>query len=78
MKLSAGEEALVATIHDFVQRQVKPVVRDLEHANTYPGGLIETMKAIGVFGLAIPSRMGSGRCRCRATSGLPRSSRAAG
>lgn len=59
-KLTAEEETIVKTVHDFVEKQVKPVVRELEHANTYPEELIETMKEIGVFGLAIPEPYGFG------------------
>ncbi len=43
---------------EFVNKDVKPVVRDLEHANTYPEKLIEQMKQLGVFGLAIPQPWG--------------------
>jgi alkylation response protein AidB-like acyl-CoA dehydrogenase len=37
-----------------VDDEVRPVARELEHANTYPERLIERMKELGVFGLAIP------------------------
>lgn len=60
MKLTAEEEAIVATVRDFVDKQVKPVVRELEHANTYPEALIETMKEMGIFGLSIPEPYGFG------------------
>ncbi|WNG87946.1 acyl-CoA dehydrogenase family protein [Mycobacterium sp. ITM-2016-00317] len=60
MVLSEEEKALVETVRDFVEKQVKPVVRDIEHANTYPEELIETMKEIGIFGLAIPEPYGFG------------------
>jgi alkylation response protein AidB-like acyl-CoA dehydrogenase len=60
MNLVAEEQAIVETVHDFVEKQVKPVARELEHANTYPEELIETMKEIGVFGLAIPEPYGFG------------------
>ncbi|AKS35284.1 acyl-CoA dehydrogenase family protein [Mycolicibacterium goodii] len=60
MALTAEEETIVKTVHEFVEKQVKPVVRELEHANTYPEELIETMKEIGVFGLAIPEPYGFG------------------
>ncbi|MEN4399745.1 acyl-CoA dehydrogenase family protein [Mycolicibacterium senegalense] len=56
--LSAEEQAVVSTVRDFVDKQVKPVVRDLEHANTYPEELIEAMKEMGIFGLAIPEPYG--------------------
>jgi len=58
MKLSPEERAIVATVRDFVDKDVKPVVRELEHANTYPEDLIDTMKELGVFGLAIPEPYG--------------------
>ncbi|MET9203080.1 acyl-CoA dehydrogenase family protein [Gordonia sp. NPDC003585] len=56
--LSAEEHAIVKTVRDFVDKQVRPVARDLEHANTYPEDLIETMKAMGIYGLAIPEPYG--------------------
>jgi hypothetical protein len=56
--LSQDEQDIVATVRDFVDRDVKPVVRDLEHANTYPEKLIEAMKQLGIFGLAIPEPYG--------------------
>jgi len=34
------------------------VVRDIEHANTYPEAMIEQMKQLGIFGLAIPESLG--------------------
>jgi isovaleryl-CoA dehydrogenase len=37
------------------------VARELEHANTYPGELIEQMKQLGIFGLAIPEPWGEAK-----------------
>jgi isovaleryl-CoA dehydrogenase len=37
---------------------VKPVARELDHTNTYPEKLIEQMKELGIFGLAIPEPWG--------------------
>jgi len=51
--LSTEERAVVDTVAEWVDREVKPVVRELEHANTYPGKRIEQMKELGIFGLAI-------------------------
>lgn len=56
--LSAEEQAIIGTVRDFVDKQVRPVVRELEHANTYPEDLIEAMKEMGIFGLAIPEPYG--------------------
>jgi alkylation response protein AidB-like acyl-CoA dehydrogenase len=56
--LSSEEQAIVETVAEWVDREVKPVVRDLEHANAYPEKLIEQMKQLGIFGLAIPGPWG--------------------
>ena len=57
-ELNEDERAMVELVRDFVNRDVRPVVRELEHANTYPEKLIEQMKQLGVFGLAIPEPWG--------------------
>ncbi|MFI8305010.1 acyl-CoA dehydrogenase family protein [Streptomyces sp. NPDC085927] len=56
--LSADERFVVETVHDFVTKEVKPVVQELDHTNTYPEALIEQMKQLGIFGLAIPEEYG--------------------
>ncbi|MGP3939120.1 acyl-CoA dehydrogenase family protein [Streptomyces sp. 6N106] len=56
--VSEDERFIVRTVRDFVDNDVKPVVRELEHTNTYPVALIERMKQLGVFGLAIPEEYG--------------------
>ena len=56
--LSAEERAIVGTVAEFVDREVRPVARDLEHANEYPEKLIGQMKALGIYGLAIPEPYG--------------------
>jgi alkylation response protein AidB-like acyl-CoA dehydrogenase len=52
------EDMLVATVRAFIDRDVKPTVREVEHANTYPEAWIEQMKRIGIYGLAIPEEYG--------------------
>jgi alkylation response protein AidB-like acyl-CoA dehydrogenase len=56
--LNNEERYVVETVRDWVDREVKPVVRDLEHANEYPEELIKQMKTMGIFGLAIPEPWG--------------------
>jgi alkylation response protein AidB-like acyl-CoA dehydrogenase len=56
--LSADERFVVETVRDFVNKEVKPVVQELDHANTYPEALIEQMKKLGIYGLAIPEKYG--------------------
>jgi alkylation response protein AidB-like acyl-CoA dehydrogenase len=52
------ERYLVQTVRDFVDRDVKPVVNEMEHRNEYPEKLIEQMKQIGIYGLAVPEEFG--------------------
>ncbi|MCX5253954.1 acyl-CoA dehydrogenase family protein [Streptomyces canus] len=56
--LSDDERLVVRTVREFVDRDVRPVVRELEHSDTYPEQLIERMKELGVYGLAIPEEYG--------------------
>ncbi|AFC54373.1 acyl-CoA dehydrogenase [Mycobacterium paraintracellulare] len=56
--LSEEETMLVRTVRDFVNRDVKPAVREIEHANEYPEAWIEQMKRIGIYGLAVPEEYG--------------------
>ena len=75
-ELTAEEAAIVALVREFVDREVRPVVRELEHANAYPGKLIGQMKELGIFGLAIPPPWGeaqvSAQCYAAVTEELAR------
>src|ERR1700744_2881641 len=74
--LSTEEQAVVDTVAEWVDREVRPVVRELEHANAYPEKLIEQMKAMGIFGLAVPEPCGetqvSAQCYAAVTEELAR------
>ena len=56
--LDESESAIVEVVRGFVDRDVRPVVQELEHANTYPDKLIAQMKELGIFGLAIAEPWG--------------------
>ena len=56
--LSTEEQAIIDIVGEFVDREVRTVVRELEHADTYPEMLIEQMKELGIYGLAIPEPWG--------------------
>src|ERR1700722_6232258 len=56
--LTEEERLAVATVRKFVDDEVRPAARELEHANEYPEKLIEQMKELGVFGTAIPAEYG--------------------
>ncbi|MEB8324628.1 acyl-CoA dehydrogenase family protein [Dietzia kunjamensis] len=74
--LNDDEAYLVATVRRFIDREVKPSVREMEHANAYPERWIEQMKAIGIYGLAVPEEFGgtpvSMPCYVRVTEELAR------
>ncbi|HZC94336.1 MAG TPA: acyl-CoA dehydrogenase family protein [Mycobacterium sp.] len=56
--LNDDEAMLVETVRQFVDKEVKPTVREREHANEYPEAWIEQMKRIGIYGLAVPEEYG--------------------
>jgi hypothetical protein len=56
--MNTEEQAIVQVVREFVDHEVRPVVRELEHANTYPEKLIEQMKELGIYGLAVPEPWG--------------------
>lgn len=57
-QLNEEERFFVQTVRDFVDRDVRPTVRKVEHANEYPEAWIERMKQMGIFGLAVPEAFG--------------------
>jgi alkylation response protein AidB-like acyl-CoA dehydrogenase len=58
MEIPAQERELVEAVHEFVDRDVRPVVRDMEHRNEYPEAQIEQMKKLGLYGLVVPEEYG--------------------
>lgn len=56
--LSPEERSIVETVRAFVDREVRPVVHELEQTDTHPDLLIARMKELGVFGLLIPEPFG--------------------
>ncbi|WP_232533836.1 acyl-CoA dehydrogenase family protein [Plantactinospora sp. KBS50] len=74
--LNADEQEIVSLVARFVDREVRPVARPLEHDNAYPESLIEQMKSLGVFGLTVPAPYGeyhvSAACYALVTEELAR------
>jgi alkylation response protein AidB-like acyl-CoA dehydrogenase len=74
--LTEEEAAIVSLVGEFVDREVRPVARELDHTDTYPEALIEQLKRLGVFGLAIPEPWGeaqvSAQCYAAVTEELAR------
>ena len=61
MTISSEETMMITTVADFIDRDVRPTVNEVEHANEYPTQWIEQMKEMGIFGLAIPEPWGFGK-----------------
>ncbi|TDQ00965.1 butyryl-CoA dehydrogenase [Labedaea rhizosphaerae] len=59
--ISEEEQVVVSVVRDFVERDVRPSARELEHGNTYPAELIDRMKQLGIYGLAIAEEHGGTR-----------------
>ena len=54
----AERTEIVASVREWVDREVIPVASDLEHADEYPAGLVAQMKELGLFGVTIPEEYG--------------------
>jgi len=54
----AEQTEIVATVRDWVDREVVPVASELEHADEFPAGLVTQMKELGLFGMTIPEEFG--------------------
>jgi alkylation response protein AidB-like acyl-CoA dehydrogenase len=46
------------TLRSFVDREIVPVARDWEQSGRYPTEIVEGMKQLGLFGLAVPEEHG--------------------
>ena len=54
-----GEQAMVLdAIGKWLDRDVRPHVLALDHADEYPAEMVEQMKALGLFGATIPAEYG--------------------
>ncbi len=60
-ELNEEESAIVRLVGEFVDREVRPVVQELDHGNIYPEKLIDQMKEMGIFGLVIPEPWNDGQ-----------------
>jgi alkylation response protein AidB-like acyl-CoA dehydrogenase len=56
--LSEIQTDIVATVREFVNREVIPNAQALEHADVYPQAIVDQMCEMGLFGLMIPEEYG--------------------
>jgi alkylation response protein AidB-like acyl-CoA dehydrogenase len=52
------EAALLDAIERWLEKEVRPQVMRLEHDDIYPHAMVETMKAMGLFGAVLDPRWG--------------------
>jgi alkylation response protein AidB-like acyl-CoA dehydrogenase len=55
---SADEQELLRSIDRWLERDVKPVVKQHDHEDRYPSEIVEQMKALGLFGATINPNYG--------------------
>jgi alkylation response protein AidB-like acyl-CoA dehydrogenase len=56
--LTDVQREIIATVRDFVDKEIIPNAQALEHADEYPSDIVEGMKDMGLFGLTIPEEYG--------------------
>src|SRR6476661_10701833 len=54
----ADEAQLFATIDRWVEREVAPQVKEFDHADKWPAGIVEQMKELGLFGATVGAEYG--------------------
>jgi alkylation response protein AidB-like acyl-CoA dehydrogenase len=74
--LTTEEQAIVEVVARWIDREVRPHAGRLEREQEYPSDLIDQMKQLGIFGLAVPERWSesavSTRCFAEVTAELAR------
>ena len=56
--LSEFQVEILATVRQFVDKEIIPNAAELEHTDTYPQAIVDAMKDMGLFGLMIPEEYG--------------------
>ena len=51
-------DAIVPSVREFVDAEVRPVAAELEHADRYPHALVDRMRELGLFGALVPPAYG--------------------
>ena len=56
--LSEVQAEIIATVRQFVDKEIIPNAQALEHADEYPHHIVDAMREMGLFGLMIPVEYG--------------------
>src|SRR5262245_187539 len=55
---TADEAQLLDAIDQWIERELKPIVREYDHADRYPAHVVEQMKELGLFGATVSTEYG--------------------
>ena len=58
IQLTQDQQDYQEAIRAFVDKEIIPVARDMEHSGEYPTAIVEHMKEMGLFGMTIPEEFG--------------------
>ena len=56
--LTDVQNEIIATVRQFVEKEVIPNAPELERTDTYPQAIVDQMREMGLFGLMIPQEYG--------------------
>ena len=56
--LTEFQTEIIATVRQFVDREIIPNAAELERTDTYPQDIVDQMREMGLFGLMIPEEFG--------------------
>jgi butyryl-CoA dehydrogenase len=56
--LTEFQTEIIATVRQFVDREIIPSAQELERTDTYPQHIVDQMREMGLFGLMIPEEFG--------------------
>ncbi|MBA2389857.1 MAG: acyl-CoA dehydrogenase family protein [Geodermatophilaceae bacterium] len=56
--LTEIQQEILATVRQFVDKEILPHATKLEHEDAYPQDIVDGMKEMGLFGLTIPEEYG--------------------
>lgn len=56
--LTEFQTEIIATVRQFVDREIIPNAQELERTDTYPQDIVDQMREMGLFGLMIPEEFG--------------------
>jgi alkylation response protein AidB-like acyl-CoA dehydrogenase len=58
IQLTQDQKDFQEAIRAFVDKEIIPVARDMEHSGEYPTAIVEHMKEMGLFGMTVPEEFG--------------------